>query len=277
MPVRIPASTSNLGAGFDCVGVAIARWLDARVEVDGERVDDGAPEVSIARGGTLGALDAVPPHADHLFRGFALACARAGVLLPARVAFEARSDIPVARGLGSSAAALVAGAALAVEALALPLAPADVAAIAAAQEGHGDNAGPCTLGGAVLAIDRGAAHADRFAFRRLALHPDVALVFAVPDFVLETRAMRAALPPTLPYATGVAAASNASTTSATNAPASMPSARQLSCIADATTGATPRDVMATSEEPAPLSVAPKAPACTAARHTSSYPRTSARR
>jgi homoserine kinase len=223
--VRVPASTSNLGAGFDCVGVAVARWLDAAVRVSPARVSparvpearlsaaragDAAPAVTVARGGTLAAVAGVAPHDDHLWRGFVAACARAGAPLPARVAFDARSDIPVARGLGSSAAALVAGAALAAAALALPLAPADVAAVAAELEGHGDNAGPCALGGAVLAAHvRAPGGGARFVFRPLALHADVALVFAVPAFALETRAARAALPAALPHATAVGAASRA--------------------------------------------------------------------
>ena len=70
--VRVAGSTSNLGAGFDCVGVAVGRWL--RVTVQATR---GGKPVVIDRGGTLRALDAAP-EADLLYRGFAAACRRAG-------------------------------------------------------------------------------------------------------------------------------------------------------------------------------------------------------
>src|SRR2546429_10019956 len=102
--VRVAGSTSNLGAGFDCVGVAVGRWL----QVTAQATRGGKPVV-IDRGGTLRALDTAP-EADLLYRGFAAACRRAGRDVPGGLALVADSDIPVPRGLGSSAAAPVAGA-----------------------------------------------------------------------------------------------------------------------------------------------------------------------
>src|SRR5256884_3511837 len=103
--VRVAGSTSNLGAGFDCVGVAVGRWL--RVTAQVAPAAPGKP-VAIERGGTLRALDTAP-EADLLYRGFVAACRRARQEPPAGLALTAESDIPVARGLGSSAAATVAG------------------------------------------------------------------------------------------------------------------------------------------------------------------------
>src|SRR3989442_6269466 len=68
--VRVAGSTSNLGAGFDCVGVAVGRWL----QVTAQATRGGKPVV-IERGGTLCALDTAP-EADLLYRGFAAACRR---------------------------------------------------------------------------------------------------------------------------------------------------------------------------------------------------------
>src|SRR5256886_391658 len=105
--VRVAGSTSNLGAGFDCVGVAIGRWL----RLTARTAPDAAGRlVTIVRGGTLGSLDTAP-EADLLYRGFVAACRRARHEVPAGLVLTADSDIPVARGLGSSAAATVAGAA----------------------------------------------------------------------------------------------------------------------------------------------------------------------
>src|SRR5256885_5869466 len=104
--VRVPASSSNLGAGFDCIGVAVDRWLVASVTL-------GGTGISILRRGTLSAVR-VRADQDLFTRGFRAACA-AGGASPAGTGatIEAASDIPVGCGLGSSAAAIVAGALLA--------------------------------------------------------------------------------------------------------------------------------------------------------------------
>ena len=113
--VHVPASTSNLGAGFDCIGMAVDRWLTAHVIVD-----DASDAIVMSRGGSLQTLTCSATD-DFLHEGFVAACTRAGRPVPRGVAYDVTSTIPVARGLGSSAAALVAGAALADTALQLGL------------------------------------------------------------------------------------------------------------------------------------------------------------
>jgi homoserine kinase len=192
--VRVPGSTSNLGAGFDCVGVAVERWL--RVTA---RLAPGA--LALERQGTLRALDAPPEH-DLVYRGFAAACARAGADVPEGIAIVAHSEIPVARGLGSSAAAVVAGAAAATALLALSLDRGALAALCAELEGHADNVAPTVYGGATLALST----SDGLIVTPLVVHDSLALVFAVPDFPVETTRARAVLPATLAYARAVQAA-----------------------------------------------------------------------
>ncbi len=194
--VRVAGSTSNLGAGFDCVGVAVGRWL--RVTAQATR---GGKPVVIDRGGTLRALDTAP-EADLLYRGFAAACRRAGREVPTGLALAADSDIPVARGLGSSAAATVAGAAAAAALLDLALDAAGLAELCSELEGHPDNVAPAVFGGANLVL-RGP---DGLIVTPLPIHQSLALVFAVPDFTVETKRARAALPATLPHAEAVRAA-----------------------------------------------------------------------
>lgn len=208
--VRVCASTSNLGAGFDCVGMAVDRWLTASVEVrDLAAAPAAGAEVAIERAGTLATLDH-PAATDLLVAGFAAACAARGHALPARLDFRAASDIPVARGLGSSATAVVAGALLANEALALGLAREEIASVCAHVEGHPDNVTPSVHGGAVLAVVRaGAADPHDYVVAELAVHQSLGFAFAVPDFELSTRAARAALPATLPHATAARAAAKA--------------------------------------------------------------------
>ncbi len=192
--VRVPGSTSNLGAGFDCVGVAVQRWLrlTARLEGRGLRLE---------RGGTLRALDTAP-ESDFLYRGFATACRRAGREVPAGLVLAAESEIPVARGLGSSAAATVAGAAAASALLGLELDRAALAALVSEAEGHPDNATAAVFGGAVLALSG----PDGLVVTPLVVHESLAMVFAVPDFTVETKRARAVLPATLPHKQAVQAA-----------------------------------------------------------------------
>lgn len=200
--VRVAGSTSNLGAGFDCVGVAVGRRL--RVTA---RVDEGAGSaaVVIERGGTLRALD-TSPEDDLLYRGFAAACRRAGRAVPSGLSLAADSDIPVARGLGSSAAATVAGAAAAAALLTLPLDHAGLAELCTELEGHPDNVAPAVYGGAMLVLRAPTADGGGLVVTSLPIHPSLALVFAVPDFTVETKRARAALPQTLPHADAVRAA-----------------------------------------------------------------------
>ena len=198
--VRVPCSTSNVGGGFDCIGIALERWL----EVDAT-LRSGAGAAVIERAGALAALDAAGVTAadDLVMRGVALACGAAGRPVPAGLAIRARSDIPVARGLGSSAAALVAGALLADGLLGLGLGARRVAAITATEEGHPDNVAPMLFGGAVLGVP---AAVGGWTFSPLAIHQDIGIVVAIPEFETSTRAMRAALPPTLAFGDAVRAA-----------------------------------------------------------------------
>jgi len=147
--VRVPASSSNLGAGFDCIGVAVDRWLAASVTLD--RAEKGG--FAIRRHGKLSAVK-VRPDQDLFTRGFRAACAAGGGggVTPVGVTIDATSDIPVGCGLGSSAAAIVAGAMLADAALGLGLSRAQILEIGTTIEGHPDNIAPAIYGGAVLSV-----------------------------------------------------------------------------------------------------------------------------
>src|SRR2546430_12549231 len=196
--VRVAGSTSNLGAGFDCVGVGMARGLRVTGRADGRH---GGRAVAIQRAGTLQALD-IPPEADLVYQGFAAACRRAGRDVPVGLSLATDSEIPVARGLGSSAAATVAGAAAAAALLTLPLDSAGLAELRTEVEGHADNVAAAVYGGATLVLReprRGAGEAG-LAVAPLPVSESLALVFAVPDFTVETKPAPAALPAALPHA-----------------------------------------------------------------------------
>ena len=192
--VRVPGSTSNLGAGFDCVGLAVPRWLTLTVE-------PSRAAGTVERLGTLSGMR-VPYEDDLLVRGCAAAARAVGKQLPA-LALTADSEIPVARGLGSSAAAVVAGAVATTALLELGLGDAAIAELASGIEGHPDNVAPMVHGGATLALPHAGAALEII---RLPIHDSLAFVFAVPDFTVETKRARAALPATLPHAVAAEAA-----------------------------------------------------------------------
>ena len=204
--VRVPGSTSNLGAGFDCVGIAVDRWLSLSAVVE---ADCGDP-VRLYRDGTLRGL-AIAPDEDRIVAAFAAACSSAGRPVPRGLLIRASSEIPVARGLGSSAAAVVAGAAAANALLRLGFDDQRLLDLCASIEGHPDNVVPAIRGGATLAIAAGPGHQlhtrlSAWVTARIDLHPDLALALAVPDFEAETGFMRAALPATVPHAVAARAA-----------------------------------------------------------------------
>jgi homoserine kinase len=185
--VRVPCSTSNLGAGFDCIGVALQRWLDARFLPDDE-------PLRIERHGTLAALTG--RHEDLTLRAFRTGLAARGIRR-ATGRIHATSDIPIARGLGSSAAATVAGLVLATAAAGDALDRTRELERALALEGHPDNAAPALHGG-LVAVTRaadGMAHATR-----LPLAPTLGFAFAAPDVEVATARARAALPQNVPHA-----------------------------------------------------------------------------
>src|SRR5438046_4218103 len=183
---RGPGSTSNVGAGFDCVGVGIERRLSATFRVDRAL---GAP-VRVERRGTLQAVT-VPSDRDWLFAGFVAACRGAGCKVPGGVMIDAASEIPIGRGLGSSGAATVAGALAARELLGLELDDAALARLCADVEHHPDNVAPAIYGGAVLAVP---GPEGRLTVAPLEVHASLVFVFAVPDFAGETEQGRAAPP-----------------------------------------------------------------------------------
>ena len=200
--VRVPASTSNLGGGFDCVGMSVDRWLTASVSVD-----PASHDVTMVRGGSLTSLQCAPTD-DLVYEGFAAACRRRNVSVPAGLAFEVSSEIPVARGLGSSAAALVAGAALADAALTLHLGTDGVATLVSQIEGHPDNAAPAVFGGAMLGVARDDATLTEpctYAFSSLPVHESLSFIFAVPPLEVTTASARAVLPQSVSFHDAVCA------------------------------------------------------------------------
>lgn len=144
--VRVPASTSNLGPGFDCFGLALKLYLTARATA----VPDAAEACSVT---TTGAKEneALPRNAANLiFRAMTFAARREGVTLPP-VELKVHNEIPLASGLGSSAAAIVAGIRLASLLTGQVITDQTVQNYATEFEGHPDNTTASLYGGFTIA------------------------------------------------------------------------------------------------------------------------------
>ncbi|MBW6456019.1 MAG: homoserine kinase [Trueperaceae bacterium] len=186
--VRVPATSANLGPGFDCLGLALDLWLDVgATPSDRDRF--------AYRG--EGAIADTPDNLVH--EGFRRGMAALGRDAPP-VALTVHNPIPLARGLGSSSAALVAGAALADAWSGGALTREGVFQLAAALEGHPDNVAPAVFGGFTVSAPRAE---GGYATAVLALPPGWRLLFGVPDFDLPTEKARAALPTTVDRADAV--------------------------------------------------------------------------
>jgi homoserine kinase len=216
----VPASSANLGPGFDSIGLALGLWdryvvttsdtPGLLVEVTGESASDVPTDerhlVLATMRHTWSVLDTAPPPGLRI---------------------EARNGVPHGRGLGSSATAIVAGV-IAAQALSFPSAEPDplwtapgrdvpidlglATHLASELEGHPDNASASVLGGLTVSwmpdgsgLDQGV----RTVSARIDPHPDVEVVVFVPETQLATRTARAVLPATVPLAAAAAAAGRA--------------------------------------------------------------------
>jgi homoserine kinase len=195
--VEVPGSSANLGAGFDCLGVALAITNQIEVEVRGW--SRGRIELTVEGEGR----DELTDDRDNRFvRGLEAAMGAARGELPEGVGWriDMRNAIPIARGLGSSAAATVAGVVAANALLGGPLDTGTQLRIAAGIEGHPDNAAAALLGGFVASAQT----ADGVEALRIDVPRDLRAVLFIPERRLPTEAMRKALPATVPYDDAVA-------------------------------------------------------------------------
>ncbi len=178
--LRIPCSTSNLGSGYDIIGLALNRYLEATFL-------PGPPGLKLVREGSL--VGATHDDAEDLVgKSFTGVLGRMGYEVGGTLVLT--SDIPIGKGLGSSAAATLAGSDLALAASGAAANPEGAFKAAYEREGHGDNAAPCLYGGlrAVLPGTDGPLQVE------LALSPNIGFAYAAPAAPIDTKAAREALP-----------------------------------------------------------------------------------
>lgn len=201
--VRVPATSANLGPGFDCLGLALA----PADEIAGHFTDGPGVTVTVMGEGA----GEVPTDGTNLVarivRTGLVAFDETGELARRGLALTCRNVIPHGRGLGSSAAAIVGGLALAAHlaGVAASVTPAELVALATRLEGHPDNVAPAILGGATIAWmhERGDGLAAVGRATRLSVHPGIVPVVAIPANQASTHRARGALPATVPHCDAV--------------------------------------------------------------------------
>jgi len=183
----VPASTSNLGPGFDQLGLALELYLEVEMR--------GPIEFPHHRFGKLsGEATAWSLEGNLLPRAFDLLLERHGVL-DQHFEFEIRSEIPLCRGLGSSGAAVAAGLVLAKDWLRSDsISEAELAGLGSELEGHPDNSTASLIGGCTLGIP---VSSGELRVLRHPLHPSLKFAVAYGPFTMSTSESRAALPRSL--------------------------------------------------------------------------------
>ena len=184
--VHVPATSANLGPGFDALGLALRLHNTLTIE------PASTPEISIEGEGEK----TLPRDPTHLAYQAAMAIAeRAGIASAARAfRLTQHNVIPLARGLGSSAAAIVGGAVAANALLGRPLDEQALLDLATEMEGHPDNVAPALFGGLVVCTRS----PSGVRWMRLA-PPPLKVVLAVPDYPVSTEEARRRLPARVPF------------------------------------------------------------------------------
>lgn len=177
--VRAPATSANMGPGFDCLGIALDIWNTVRVDLG----EAGFEIRGLGRG-------ELPSGPDNLVaQAFRMACEEAGARAP-DARFTCTNAIPLGRGLGSSSAAAVAGIAAANELLGLGMDKEAMLALAAQVEGHPDNSAAALYGGCQIVVRQG----GRFVTSSVRVPERVRAVLFVPDSPMPTSESRSLLP-----------------------------------------------------------------------------------
>lgn len=179
--ITIPATSANLGPGFDCLGLALALYN----QVTFTAVAEATLHISISG---IDAEKVSTTDTNLVYQSANVIFEKAG-RRPSGLHIQQQNQIPVGSGLGSSSTAVLAGMLGANELIGRPYIPEQILEFATEKEGHPDNVAPALYGGLVL----GVAHEDGLLIERFEM-PAAKVVVVLPDFQLLTSEARAALP-----------------------------------------------------------------------------------
>lgn len=186
--IRVPASSANLGSGFDTVGLALSLYNFFDVL---EVYNDEKYEIEIIGEGSAELKNDIE---NEIVKSYSRACKEWNIK-PRGFRMRSSNAIPLSRGLGSSSTAIVGGVMLANQLRDVPLRKKDLLPLIVSIEGHPDNVVPCCLGGMVVSCWDG----KDLKFVKLPRLPgNMVAIVAVPDFKVSTRLAREALPDSVP-------------------------------------------------------------------------------
>lgn len=191
----VAASSANLGPGFDSLGLALSLYD----EIDVETIESGLIVEVEGEGAGQVPLDSSHLVVRAIERGL-----QAGGVSVTGLKVRCRNDIPHSRGLGSSAAAVVGGLAVAnglvAQSDSTPLTAVELIQLSSEFEGHPDNAAAAVLGGAVVSWTDTDGSAPRYAAAPLRVHPDIRLFSIIPQVRSSTAETRVLLPENVSHA-----------------------------------------------------------------------------
>lgn len=177
--VRIPATTANLGCGYDTFGMALGYYNYVSIEP--------------ANSFTINIIGEGKKHLhgdnNLVVRSAAAAYELAGIPMP-HLSFTCENNIILSRGMGSSSAAIVGGIFAANQLMGQPLSAAEMLDLAIKIEGHPDNVTPALLGGFTVSVSEGSEQLTK----KIELPSSLSAVLAVPSFPLSTKKARAIMP-----------------------------------------------------------------------------------
>ena len=186
--VSVPATSANLGPGYDALGLA----LDIRDFVTAQFTDDNKITVEVTGQGA----GKLPTDATHLIAKTIIDACKAFGTEVTGLHVECKNAIPQGRGLGSSAAAIVAGLVLASELTYARASEDELLQMANAIEGHPDNVAACLLGAMTIAWLEDDGKANSVSMN---VHPDVSPVLGIPETELDTHKARGLIPESIPH------------------------------------------------------------------------------
>ncbi|BAZ46467.1 homoserine kinase [Chondrocystis sp. NIES-4102] len=181
--ISVPATTANIGVGFDCLGAALTMSNEFQFTVV-----DADTKLNITVEGEE--ADRVDRNADNLIYEAFTKLYQQIERTPPKIKIEIKLGVPLSRGLGSSATAIVGGLLGANYLAGEPLSQKEIVEMAIAIEGHPDNVVPAILGNCQLSVKDG----DSWQISPIPWHQDIIPVVAIPDFELSTATARGVLP-----------------------------------------------------------------------------------
>ena len=183
--VTVPATSANLGPGFDSLGLALDIYNTYKVE-------------ELEEGLVIEGCDMEYANEDNLTYQAMIKCFKKIGYKHKGIKIVIESDVPVARGLGSSATCIVGGLVAANEISGRKLSKDELLDIATEMEGHPDNVAPALLGGMVASV-----YEDQVYYSKINIASGIKFLALIPDFELSTKKSRSILPKVIPHSDAV--------------------------------------------------------------------------